>query len=263
MAMDVLDIRIDNISIPTRLRPLDAKEVGRLAASISEIGLKQPISVRLVSSGVTEDGEVVENRPMLVAGRHRLEALRSLGISHAPCIEVRDDDLLAELWEIDENLIRVELSPAQKAQHLARRKELWEAINEGGKSVSTLGGEQRVGFAADTANAVGLTKQAVNQHLARAEALGSDIGRVHGTSLDKGVELDALAKLTEPERADLIDRAQSGEQVSARTLSDYALIESRAEQREWSALTSAWNRARVGTRKRFLEETRGSTEPVE
>jgi hypothetical protein len=31
-----------------------------------------------------------------------------------------------ELWEIDENLIRAGLTPAQEAKHLERRKELWE-----------------------------------------------------------------------------------------------------------------------------------------
>ena len=61
-----------------------------------------------------------------------------------------------------------------------------------------------------------MTKQAINQHLARAEALGDDLPRVTGTSLDKGVELDALAKLPEADRAELIERAQAGEKVSAR-----------------------------------------------
>lgn len=37
-----------------------------------------------------------------------------------------------------------------------------------------------------------MTKQAINQHVARADALGDDLGRVAGTSLDKGVELDAM-----------------------------------------------------------------------
>lgn len=43
---------------------------------------------------------------------------------------------------------------------------------EGGKTVSTLGGEQKIGFAADTADATGQTKQSINQHVSRAEALG-------------------------------------------------------------------------------------------
>src|SRR5690606_20501234 len=51
----------------------------------------------------------------------------------------------------------------------------------------------------------------------RAEQLGDDIEKVKGTALDKGVELDALVKLSEPERKELIERAASGEKkVSAR-----------------------------------------------
>jgi len=41
-----------------------------------------------------------------------------------------------------------------------------------------------------------MTKQSINQHLARAEALGDDLDKVAGTSLDKGVELDALKAMT-------------------------------------------------------------------
>ena len=33
-----------------------------------------------------------------------------------------------------------------------------------------------------------MTKRSINDHLARAEALGDDLPRVTGTSLDKGVQ---------------------------------------------------------------------------
>ncbi|HEX7587903.1 MAG TPA: hypothetical protein VF478_06270 [Anaerolineae bacterium] len=39
------------------------------------------------------------------------------------------------------------------------------------------------------------------------DAIAGKAAKVRGTSLDTGVELDALAKLPEPERAELIDRA--------------------------------------------------------
>ena len=63
------------------------------------------------------------------------------------------------------------------ASAIKRRKEIWEALNpgEGGKTVPTLGGDQEVGFASDTAVSAGMTKRAINQHLARAEALGEQI----------------------------------------------------------------------------------------
>lgn len=62
-----------------------------------------------------------------------------------------------------------------------------------------------------------MTKQAINQHLARAEALGDDLQAVAGTSLDKGVELDALKEMPAPERKEIIARARAGEKVSARS----------------------------------------------
>ena len=71
-------------------------------------------------------------------------------------------------------------------------------------------------FAAETAAITGEAKRTINQHLARAEALGDDLDKVTGTSLDKGVELDALKAMTPEQRAQLIERAQAGEKVSAR-----------------------------------------------
>ena len=41
---------------------------------------------------------------------------------------------------------------------------------------------QSKSFAASTADASGMTKQAINRHLARAEALGDDLDKVTGTS---------------------------------------------------------------------------------
>ncbi len=49
--------------------------------------------------------------------------------------------------------------------------------------------QQEKGFAASTAAITGEAKRTINQHIARAEAIGDDLPRVHGTSLDKGVEL--------------------------------------------------------------------------
>jgi hypothetical protein len=62
-------------------------------------------------------------------------------------------------------------------------------------------------FAAETAAISGQSKQDINRHLSRAEVLGDDLQAVAGTSLDKGVELDALKTLPAPERKQLIERA--------------------------------------------------------
>ena len=69
--------------------------------------------------------------------------------------------------------------------------------------VAKHGHAQEKSFAAATADASGMTKQAINRHLARAEALGDDLDKVTGTSLDKGVELDALKAMQPEQRAPL------------------------------------------------------------
>jgi hypothetical protein len=65
---------------------------------------------------------------------------------------------------------------------------------------------------------------------ARGETLGDELGAVTGTSLDKGMELDALAKLPKDERKGLIDRAKAGERVTARKEPKIAAVEPRSSE---------------------------------
>ena len=91
---------------------------------------------------------------------------------------------------------------SQRAQAIKRRKAIWEALYPAQKA-EILGGQtsptqkaterkdrpqNQPQFAAATAAITGEAKRTINQHLARAEALGDDLPRVTGTSLDKGVE---------------------------------------------------------------------------
>lgn len=70
-------------------------------------------------------------------------------------------------------------------------------------------------FATETAAIAKTSRSAISQDLKRAKDLGTDLHRIAGTSLDKGVEMDALIKMNEPERKKVIERAAQGEQVSA------------------------------------------------
>lgn len=216
--MDIERIPLRTLKASGQPRPLITEAVDKLAASIREVGLIQPISVRCVP---VMDGGVAVDGYQIVAGHHRVAAARALGWTEIDAIIVdAGEHLQAELIEIDENLCRAELTASQRAQAIKRRKQIWEALHpNSGNTLSTIpdrGPGRPKEFAAATAEAAGMTKQAINQHLARADAIGDDLERVTGTSLDKGVELDALAKLPEPERKDLIDRAEAGENVSAR-----------------------------------------------
>ncbi len=221
--MQVSRIPLKSLKASGQPRPLVTEAVDRLAASIGEVGLIQPITVRsttIMNAGLAEYGF------QIVAGHHRVAACRALGWNEIEAVVIgASDHLSAELIEIDENLCRSEMTASQRAQAIKRRKAIWEALHPAEIQVGKIcppeigygkPPPQEQGFAAETAAVSGESKRAINQHLARAEALGDDLPRVAGTSLDKGVELDALAKLPEADRAELIERAQAGEKVSAR-----------------------------------------------
>jgi hypothetical protein len=141
------------------------------------------------------DGDVI-----LVAGHHRLKACERLEWDFIPAI-FHDNDTAVdrELWEIDENLRRAELTPSEEASHLKRRKELWEKREqENGQSLPIFGnaGRGNKSFAADTADTLGKSKRAINLAIARADKIAPDVLRVvAGTSLDTGASLDKIARL--------------------------------------------------------------------
>ena len=211
-------------------RPTVPETVNAMAKSLSDVGLINPITV--VAAKVY-DNSIFGDGFRVVAGNHRVAAARALGWQEIDAFVIADDDRLEnELREIDENLCRAELTPAQRAYAIKRRKEIWEARNpNSGKTFSTI--EPRTPgrpkeFAADTAAVTGQTKQSINQHVSRAEALGDDLLEVTGTSLDKGVKLDALKAMPEPERKELIQKAKAGEKVTARKQQEAPLRASEA-----------------------------------
>jgi ParB/RepB/Spo0J family partition protein len=69
--------------------------------SIKRIGLQTPITVRLYDPA---------DEPILISGRHRLEACKRLNMEFIDCIEFEGSETDARLWEIAENLHRADLS---------------------------------------------------------------------------------------------------------------------------------------------------------
>jgi ParB family chromosome partitioning protein len=84
------------------------------------------------------------------------------------------------------------------------------------KSMGRGDANDNLSFASETSKATGRDRRTIERAAARGAALGDDLVDIAGTSLDKGVELDALAKTPEDERKALIERAKAGEKVSAR-----------------------------------------------
>jgi hypothetical protein len=77
---------------------------------------------------------------------------------------------------------------------IKRRKQIWEALHPAGGRITPTslhdgrkaGPQHAQQFAAETAAISGRSKQDINRHLSRGEALGDDLLKVAGTSLDKG-----------------------------------------------------------------------------
>jgi hypothetical protein len=227
---------VESIDVGDRLRAVDDGKVMTIAESMKAIGLLHPITV-----SYSADDSICT----LVGGAHRLAAAKLLGWDSIDTVEIVGN-LAAQLAEIDENLCRSELTPAEFVSHVARRKEIWAAMRvrpESENAVPSFGGRGNIAFAADTARAIGVTKRSLNQNLARAEALGPDIHEIVGTSLDKGVELDALARLPEPDRHELVRRAKAGEAVSARKANADVYISSRADR---DAIKDDFTKIRIG-----------------
>ncbi|WP_431490940.1 ParB N-terminal domain-containing protein [Paraburkholderia fungorum] len=195
---------LDGIETGSRLRPVNQAHVERLKASIAEIGLQTPITVMSVPDGV-------DTRMILVAGLHRLEALRGLGEEAADCFIIVDDAAAAELWEIDENFARAELTEAQRADHHARRKAIMEARGlvgtRGGDRKSKSQGETLKSYAEHASETLGVGQSTVLRDLHRARHITPEVlAEVTGTALDKGVVLDELAKVpAEVQRAKLAE----------------------------------------------------------
>ena len=100
-------IALEAVKVIGERRPLSEEKVRAIAASMSQIGLRTPITVR------TNKEEVI-----LVSGLHRLEAARRLGWKSISCFTISDDTIGARLWKIAENLYRAELTVLERAEHI-------------------------------------------------------------------------------------------------------------------------------------------------
>uniref|UniRef100_A0A6M3J9P0 Putative methyltransferase n=1 Tax=viral metagenome TaxID=1070528 RepID=A0A6M3J9P0_9ZZZZ len=202
-------MKISEIAVGPRHRRL--RDVSTLAGSIAEIGLLHPI--------------VVTEGKILIAGLNRLRACQSLGWEEIPATVVSLESLDAELAEIDENLIRDDLTELERAQHLKRRKEIYEARHPQTKR----GGDRRSGdfqtekfsvcsFAEDTAAKVDSTPRSVRQHVRRAEKITTEAQEAIADhpSADSGVELDKLASLPPDEQEEVAREVADGKSKTVR-----------------------------------------------
>jgi ParB family transcriptional regulator, chromosome partitioning protein len=120
-SIKVVRVRIADIAIPEKWRSIRKDTVDALAASMKQIRLRTPISVRNSKKGI-----------QLVVGRHRLEAAKKLGWNRIDAIVVPDDKLDRRIWHNTENLDRAELTVLERAEAITQRaKDVAEKAAQG------------------------------------------------------------------------------------------------------------------------------------
>ena len=113
--MEIQKIQIFQIKVNDGRRAASPETIHELAASISKVGLMCPITL--------------DKDYTLIAGLHRMEAVKLLGWTEIECIVSDLEGLMAELAEIDENFVRKGLSEIDYGDLLLRRKEIYEALH--------------------------------------------------------------------------------------------------------------------------------------
>lgn len=219
--MNTQAVPLARIDLGSGRRALSRPAVKSLAASIAEVGLLAPISVHQV-------GDAFE----LIAGRHRVEAVRSLGWVDIDAILVDLDAVDREIAEIDENLVRHSLTAADECRQTARRKELYllkhPETKSGGAPGRAGGGKAKnatsASFATDTAQTTGRSRRTVEVDAQIGQSIPDDVFEaIKDTPLaESKKDLLAMARLSEDNQraviatVDLNDKAAVRQAVQAR-----------------------------------------------
>lgn len=215
--MTTARIPLSHIDIRPGRRSVSRADVKALAGSIQEVGLLSPIAVYRVGAAFE-----------LVAGRHRVEAAKSLGWTEIEAVLVDLNDLQREMAEIDENLVRCNLNAADTARQTARRKELYLRMHPetaqgvaGGKArhrSATADSAVAESFTADTASKTGRSVRSVREDAQIGESIPEDVFEAIADSplADSKTDLLAMARLPEEEQRDVVANADLADKASVR-----------------------------------------------
>jgi ParB-like chromosome segregation protein Spo0J len=202
----VVQFPVAEVTVGKRVRQLNEATVQELAQSIPAVGLLHPVTLS------TDE--------RLLAGLHRLEASKLLGWSTIPARMVSGEADELELVEIDENLMRAELTVLERAEHLERRRELYQARHP--RSGQGFGpGRGHVGpqedrapsFASATSLLLGQSTSTIRRQLQLVASLPEEVrDLIRATPLaDSHKELRRLAALLADEQRLVALRIGAGE----------------------------------------------------
>ena len=200
-------VQISEIKINSGRREALPGDVKELADSIAEVGLINPI--------------MVDQSYTLIAGLHRLEAMKLLGRSEIECTVSDLDGLQVALAEIDENFVRKDLSDDEFRELLLRRKEIYESLHPETKH----GGDRKSekiksakctfdsakSFVDDTAEKLGVDPSTVRREIQTAKNLTPEAKEIiKGAKVTKSDALK-LSRLTPEQQTEAASRLVSGD----------------------------------------------------
>ena len=228
-----MQIKISEIKVNPGRRDTQQRNVEELARSIAAVGLMNPITV-------TQDNT-------LIAGLHRLEAVKLLGWTEIECTVSDADGLQAELAEIDENFVRAGLSHRELGDLLLRRKELYEAIHpetrQGQRNGQTAKNDKLTVLAAkpfseDTADKLGISKRTVERLVQTAANLTPEAKKTirdAGDKITKGAALK-ISRLPPDQQAE----AAAVLTIAPPTPKKQGMMDGEAALREFTSLCSRY-----------------------
>lgn len=161
----------DAVDATGRIRAVSEAGVEAILSSYEDLGvIKDHVDLRRIKG---------KDKPRLLAGGHRLEACRRLGIEVPYKLWDCTNDW-AELCELDDNLAGAELNALDTAVFLARRKRVYEKLHPDAKWGGSRGNQHTGGRQADslsfcqtTAEKFGISRRKVERLVAAGSALGA------------------------------------------------------------------------------------------
>jgi ParB family chromosome partitioning protein len=245
-----LDIAIADVRVVDRLRDLDPDWAALLAESIKDIGLKHPILV-------ARSGE----KYRLVVGLHRLEAMKLLQREKIAAEIVEGDKLHQRLTEIDENLMRRELSALDRGAFLSERQAIHLELHpETAKGKA--GAEARwhalanLSFASEVSEKLGISARSIRRAMRRNQLIDREVRSLIASTwiADSGVDLDALSRLPPKDQRRAVERMlRSKDPCGSVTQALHEINGAPKPTNDgFAKLVSAWSKADKRARNEFL-----------
>ena len=115
LTQEVRLLNLSDITVNLDLTCISEHKISELCDSIEAVGLLQPI--------------IVSQTYELVVGRHRFLAFRKLGLSQIPSFIVHFGALRQQIAELDENLVRRNMSVLERGLALKKRNDLYGILH--------------------------------------------------------------------------------------------------------------------------------------